>query len=274
MIIHSFISEILSNNIVHNITMLRVNNTVNVMTLHACTYVSMCVALIVTGNMMIYVVFIVIGGQQFMPYGSPQIVAPSQTALVNNPWSRTAVQSAVASPSPPVVTAPTQSQFSDAEYWLNSTASQIDPFAAVPNVGGKPAAVRPRVVNGSADLRLSGQTSPHTTTAIATVHHPTSVTTADQQPPSFISTPVRAGEQIPAVCQPGIQTVNASRPLITSSSGVRPVDSQPFDPFDSAFDSAWAAKTSNRSATSMSAPVNNPFQTSVDKVMPAFEVKL
>jgi len=210
-----------------------------------------------------------------MSFGSPQIVAPNAATHVSNPWSQTAVQSAVVSPSPPVVAAPTQSKVSDAENWLNSTASQIDPFAAVPNVGGKPAAHRPRVVNGSADLRPSGQASPHTTTAVATVHHHTSVTTDDQQPPSsFMSSPVRAGEQVAAARQPGVQTVNTSRPLITSSSGVRPVDSQPFDPFDSAFDSAWAAKSSNRSATSSAAPINNPFQTSVDKVVPAFEVKL
>jgi len=209
-----------------------------------------------------------------MQCGSPQIVAANLAAHVNNPWSQTAVQSAVISPSPPVITTQTQSKVSDAEYWLNSTASQIDPFAAVPNVGGKPITHRPRVVNGSADVRVSGQTSPHTTTAMATVHHHIPTTAADQQPPSFISTPVRAGEQTSLARQPAIQTVNTSRPLITSSSGVRPVDSQPFDPFDSAFDSAWAAKASNRSVTSASASVNNPFQTSVDKVVPAFEVKL
>jgi len=213
-----------------------------------------------------------------MPFSSPHIVAASPA--VNNPWSQTtvqsaAMQSAIASPSPPVVTAPAQSKVSDAEYWLNSAASQIDPFAAVPNVGGKPTAHRPRVVNGlAAELRLSGQTSPHTTTAAATVHHYTPVTTADQQPASFISTPLRAADQIPVSRQPAVPTVNTSRPLIASSSGVRPADSQPFDPFDSAFDSAWASKTSNRSVNSTSAPVNNPFQTSVDKVMPAFEVKL
>jgi len=206
-----------------------------------------------------------------MPFSSPQIVAASPG--VTNPWSQTAVQSAVASPSPPVVTTQAQSKVSDAEYWLNSTASQIDPFAAVPNVGGKPAANRPRVVNGSAaEVRLSGQTSPHTTTAVATVHHHTA---AEQQPPpSFISTPVRAAEQAPVSRQPTVPAVNTNRPLIANSSGVRPADSQPFDPFDSAFDSAWASKTSNRSMNSASAPVNNPFQTSVDKVMPAFEVKL
>jgi len=210
-----------------------------------------------------------------MPYDSPQIVAPSPAARVNNPWSQTAEQSATASPSAAAM-APVQSKVSDAEFWLNSTASQIDPFAAVPNVGSKPAAHRPRVVNGSGDLRLSGQTSPHTT-AITTVHHHTSVTAAEQQSPSFISTPVRAGEQTPssaAVRQPAIQAVNSSRPLITNASGVRSIDSQPFDPFDSTFDSAWAAKTSNRTAASTSAPVSNPFQTSVDRVMPAFEVKL
>jgi len=223
------------------------------------------------------VIFVVVGGQQFVPFGSPQIVAPNAAAHVSNPWSQTAVQSAVASPSPPVVTAAAQSKVSDAEFWLNSTASQIDPFAAVPNVGAKPATHRPRVVNGSADARLSGQTSPHTTTAVATVHRQTPVTTADQHPSSFISTPVRAGDQTyssTAARQPGVQT-NTSRPLITSSSGVRPIDSQPFDPFDSAFDSAWAAKSSNRSAASATAPaVSNPFQTSVEKIMPAFEVKL
>ena len=218
--------------------------------------------------------FIVIGGQQFIPYGSPQIVAANPAAHVNNPWSQSAVQSAVISPSPPVIATHAPSKVSDAEYWLNSTASQIDPFAAVPNVGGKPITHRPRVVNGSADIRVSGQTSPHAMTAIATVHHHTSAAAADQQPPSFISTPVRAGEQTALARQPGIQTVNASRPLITSSSGVRPVDSQPFDPFDSAFDSAWAAKAGSRSVTSTPASVNNPFQTSVEKVLPAFEVKL
>jgi len=209
-----------------------------------------------------------------MPFGSPHVVAQNPAAQLNNPWSQTAVQSTVVLPSPPVVTAAAQSKVSDAEFWLNATASQIDPFAAVPNVGGKPAAHRSRVVNGSADLRLSGQTSPYTTTAA--VHH-TSASAADQQQSSFISTPVRSGEQIPspaAARQPAVQTANTSRPLITSSSGVRPIESQAFDPFDSTFDSAWAAKVSNRSAVSASAPVNNPFQTSVDKIVPAFEVKL
>ena len=137
------------------------------------------------------------GGHQFVPFASSQVVVQSSAAHLNNPWSQTAMHSAVASPSPPVAAVPTpQSRVSDAEFWLNSTASQIDPFAAVPNVGGKPAAHRPRVVNGSADQRSSGQTSPHTTTAVATVHHYTSVAAADQQPPSFISTTVRTGEQI------------------------------------------------------------------------------
>ena len=218
------------------------------------------------------------GGHQFVPFASSQVVVQSSAAHLNNPWSQTAMHSAVASPSPPVAAVPTpQSRVSDAEFWLNSTASQIDPFAAVPNVGGKPAAHRPRVVNGSADQRSSGQTSPHTTTAVATVHHYTSVAAADQQPPSFISTPVRTGEQIAssaAARQPGVPTVNANRPLLTNSSGVRPIDNQPFDPFDSAFDSAWAAKPSNRSVAAVSAPVNNPFHTTVDNSVPAFEVKL
>jgi len=226
------------------------------------------------------IVSVVVGGQQFMPFNNPHVVSPSRAAAthINNPWSQTAVQPVVASLSPPIATAAAaQSKVSDAEFWLNSTASQIDPFAAVPNVGGKPAAHRPRVVNGSADLRLSGQTSPHTTTAVATVHHHTPVSTAEQYPSSFSSTPVRSGDQISssaAARQLGVQTVSASRPLIATSSGVRPIDSQPFDPFDSTFDSAWAAKTSNRSVASTSVPVNNPFQTPVDKVMPAFEVKL
>ena len=221
-------------------------------------------------------VYVVAGGQQFVQFGSPQLVAANAaTPHVSNPWSQTVVQPAVGSPSP-VATASTQNKVSDAEFWLNSTASQIDPFAAVPNVGSKPASNRPRVVNGSADLQSSGHTSPQLSTAIVTVHHNhATVTAANQHPSSFISTPVSAGSSASGR-QPAVQSFNSSRPLITNSSGVRPIDSQPFDPFDSAFDSAWAAKTSNRgvAASTSAAPVNNPFQTSVDKVMPAFEVKL
>lgn len=222
--------------------------------------------------------FVSAAGLQYMQFGSPQRVVHSLPAQVNNPWSGTVVQSAAASPSPAVVATSGQSKISDAEFWLNSTASQIDPFAAVPNVGGKPTAHRPRVVNGSADQRLPGQGSPHTMTAIATVHQHTSGTAVDQQQAGFISTPVHVGAQAPlstAVREPGVQTINNSRPLVTTSPGVRPTDShQPFDPFDSAFDSAWAAKTNNRSATSTPGTVTNPFQTSVDKIVPAFEVKL
>jgi len=218
---------------------------------------------------------LVVAGPQFMPFSNAQLAAPSPPVPhVNNPWSQTTVQSAVTSPSPALVTAAGQSKVSDAEVWLNSTASQIDPFAAVPNVAGKPASHRPRVVNGSGDVRPTGQMSPHGMTAVATVHHQTSATKVDQQSSSFISTPVRAGEQnysFAAAHPPGIQTVNTSHPFLSNQSGVRTADSQPFD---STFDSAWAARSSNRSIGSASAPVNNPFQTSVDKVMPAFEVKL
>ena len=224
------------------------------------------------------VVFLVVAGPQFMPFSNAQLAAPSAPAHVSNPWSQTGVQPAVTSPSP-VVTVAGQSKVSDAEFWLNSTASQIDPFAAVPNVGGKPASQRPRVVNGSADVRLTGQTQTlglHTTTAMATVHHQ-SINRAEHQPSSFVSTPVCASEQnysFAAAHRPGVPTVNTNHPLFSNQSGVRAADSHPFDPFDSTFDSAWAAKSGSRSVGAASAPVNNPFQTSVDKVMPAFEVKL
>jgi len=216
-----------------------------------------------------------VAGQQFVPFGNAQLAAAvPPVSHVNNPWSQSAVQPVAASPATPVVTAAAvPNRVSDAEFWLNSTASQIDPFAAVPNVGGKPSSQRPRVVNGSADIRPTGHTSPHTTPAVATVHHQTSVVKADQQSSSFISTPVHPTEQnysFAAAAQPGVHTVGTVHPLLSNQSGVRVADSQPFDPFDS----AWAAKPSNRSMAAASVPVSNPFQTSVDKVMPAFEVKL
>lgn len=219
--------------------------------------------------------FLVVAGPHYMPFSNAQLAASSLPAPhVNNPWTQTVVQAAVTSPTPPVVTTAGQSKVSDAEFWLNSTASQIDPFAAVPNVGGKPTGQRLRLVNGSADIRPTGQVSPHAVTAVATVHHQTSVTKANQQSSSsFISTPVRAGEQNYSAHQLRVQT-GSGHPLLSNQSGVRTADSQPFDPFDSTFDSAWAAKSSNRSMASASVPVSNPFQTSVDKVMPAFEVKL
>lgn len=215
----------------------------------------------------------VVPGQQFQPLGSPQVAAATMSPHLHNPWSAAPVQPPVLSPAGDASVTASAGQVSDAEYWLNSTASQIDPFAAAPNVGGKPTTHRPqRIVNGSAEFRLSGQTSPCVTTALATVHHSSPVTTSDRHPSSFNSTPVRVVEPTAAGRQAAaatIHAVNASRPLIASSSGVRPTDTQPFDPFDSAFDSAWAAKTNNRSMVS-APPVNNPFQSSV----PAFEVKL
>ena len=216
--------------------------------------------------------FLVVAGPQYMPFSNAQMAASSLPApQVNNPWSQTVVPASITSPTPPVVTAAGPSKVSVAEYWLNSTASQIDPFAAVPNVGGKPASQRPRLVNGSTDVQPTGQASPHMTTAVVNVHHQTSVTKADQQSSSFISTPARATEQNYAAHQPGIQTVGSGHPLQSNQPAVRMADNHLFD---STFDSAWAAKPSNRSVASASAPVNNPFQTSVDKVMPAFEVKL
>jgi len=202
------------------------------------------------------VLFPVMGGQQIMPpFGNPQLSAPNPPALVNNPWSQSAGQSASVSSSL-VVTAAGPSKVSDAEFWLNATASQIDPFAAVPSVSGKSAGHRPRVFNGA----VSGQTSPYMMTATAAVHHG-SVSPANQQPSNLNSTPVPASEPTSSSA-----AVNTSRPLITNQSNGQT--------FDAAFDSAWSSKSNNRSMASGSAQVTNPFQTSVDKAVPAFELKL
>jgi hypothetical protein len=75
---------------------------------------------------------------------------------LSNPWAD-GIPASTSSTSPaPAATTSTPAKVSDAEFWLNSTASQIDPFAGVPHVGVKQASTRSRAVNiTAADSVLS-----------------------------------------------------------------------------------------------------------------------
>lgn len=290
---------------------------------------------------------------------------------VSNPWADGDHPTSVVNTSPPIqisTTAP-PAKVSDAEFWLNSTANQIDPFAGVPNVGLRQTSVRARgasVTTAPVDAVLS----PHIITT--PVFHHNSVTVTPQRviavhPPvmmsarpvgvnsplisSVVSQPlvvgdVRLQQQQPHPQQPfasfNAQQVSAlntqqfspagnarlmgfsgpqqvavvnsqqvtpfnypasgafpTRMNITSSTNAQQVtlssganvtslndsiqkqsrveggftnlqQQQPLDPFES----AWAAKTTSRGVVSSASITNNPFQTSLDNMTPAFHVKL
>jgi hypothetical protein len=75
---------------------------------------------------------------------------------LSNPWADGIPASTLNTNPVQVVTTSAPAKVSDAEFWLNSTASQIDPFAGVPHVGVKQPSTRSRAVNNiSSDLVLS-----------------------------------------------------------------------------------------------------------------------
>jgi len=88
-------------------------------------------------------------------FASLGIVAPVR---VSNPWADGVKPASAVNVSPPMQTTATSatSKVSDAEFWLNSTASQIDPFANVPHVGVKQVSTRSRsAASGVIDPMLS-----------------------------------------------------------------------------------------------------------------------
>jgi hypothetical protein len=244
---------------------------------------------------------------------SPTPIVPMR---ISNPWAADGASPQPHEISPPVVatvhaTPSSSGKVSEAEFWLNSTANQIDPFACAPNIGTKQASMRARgttvgsVVNGSAAQSSSVSPVAHaaSTVVVATVHHQgttgviaagNTVATAPKhnlsslnnsavvtRPTVHASTaPLPDKHAVPQqhIVIPFGQDSTQQHQQLTRYTG--PASTTAFDPFES----AWAAKSSSRAAVGAGltstavaglVPVFNPFQTSSgDQVKPAFQVQL
>src|SRR6218665_968769 len=158
-----------------------------------------------------------------------------------NPWASTATQQS------------DTNRPSDAENWLNSTASRIDPFARAP--AGSVGAARLRPVNGfGTGYPAPAPSGPFQVPAAVSLSSAVQHYPAGSYPAATVSavgsTPFAASVNPQFQPPPVVPSWAAAAPPSTNASAsATPSSTAPIDPFDS----AWAARASSARAA-------NPFQ--------------